>query len=142
MDEGDVLVRDPRTVHRASPNLTGSPRPMLVTAVTNDPDRAPRHGMQPLAEYRASLAMKQRIHGADADHADIIDQMYDHLFTWARRMSQRTTISDAQINADRDASLRKGILLGRYDEDDVPKVEMSKYSGPARPIPGNRDGDA
>ena len=80
--------------------------------------------------------------GADADHADIIDQMYDHLFTWARRMSQRTTISDAQINADRDASLRKGILLGRYDEDDVPKVEMSKYSGPARPIPGNRDGDA
>jgi hypothetical protein len=26
---------------------------MLVTAVTNDPDRAPRHGMQPLAEYRA-----------------------------------------------------------------------------------------
>ena len=35
MDEGDVLVRDPRTVHRASPNLTAAPRPMQPGAIVS-----------------------------------------------------------------------------------------------------------
>jgi arylsulfatase A-like enzyme len=39
---------------------------------------------------------------------------------WARRQSQRTTISDAQIEARRGTSDRKGILIGYWDEAELP----------------------
>ena len=39
---------------------------------------------------------------------------------WARRQSQRTTISDAQIEARRGTYDRKGILIGYWDEAELP----------------------
>ncbi|MFT4793054.1 MAG: arylsulfatase A-like enzyme [Paracoccaceae bacterium] len=75
--------------------------------------------------------------GDDPAHADIITLMYDRLARWGRRMSQRTTISDAEIEARRGASLRKGILLGMVDENDAGPDLLSKYSGP----PGARPAD-
>ena len=67
---------------------------------------------------------------------EVIDLMYDRLFEWSKRLSQRTTISDADIIAKRGASRRKGIILGAYDEADVDPDIMSKYYGaaPKRPI--------
>ena len=54
MKAGDVLVRDIRCVHRASPNLTDVPRPMLVmAAVRGQGVRPSRWGKQPAVEYAA-----------------------------------------------------------------------------------------
>lgn len=60
MRVGDVLVRDIRCVHRASPNLTTQPRPMLVMAVVRGQGvRPPRWGKQSAAEYAAMPANQQ-----------------------------------------------------------------------------------
>ncbi len=48
------------------------------------------------------------------------DRMLAALNRWARRQSQRTTISDAQIEARRGGSERKGILMGYWDEAELP----------------------
>jgi arylsulfatase A-like enzyme len=57
--------------------------------------------------------------GADPDHAEIRAMLYDHLARWARRQSQRTTISDDEILGKRGKSRRKGILLGVWDKDEL-----------------------
>ena len=67
----------------------------------------------------------------DRAPAEVIDLMYDRLFTWARRVSQRVTISDEEIVAKRGKSRRKGIILGAYDVEDVDPEVMSKYTGKA-----------
>lgn len=70
--------------------------------------------------------------GGSPDHAETIDAMYDHLFAWARRQSQRTTISDERIMAMRSGgSIRKGILSGVFDQDEVEPELLVKYRGKA-----------
>ncbi|MCK8483236.1 sulfatase-like hydrolase/transferase [Aliiroseovarius sp. S2029] len=72
--------------------------------------------------------------GASDDHADIIAALYDKLFEWARRQSQRTTISDAQIKARRQGGAgRVGVLLGLYGDEDIPPEYLTAYSGKATP---------
>ncbi len=68
--------------------------------------------------------------GDSADHTEIIDLMYDRLGSWGRRMSQRVTVSDDQINAARTGGKQLGILIGVYEPDEVPPVASSKYRGP------------
>jgi len=58
--------------------------------------------------------------GNSADHADVIATMYDKLFAWARRPSQRTTRSEEQLIAMRTETGRAGVIIGVYDENDVP----------------------
>ena len=89
----------------------GGLRPMLFD-LENDPE-----------EYRDL--------GGSPDHAEIIDMMYERLARWARRMAQRTAISDDTINAMRGRSRRKGVLLGLYDGDEVDPELTVKYRGPA-----------
>ena len=67
--------------------------------------------------------------GASAAHADVIDEMYDFLFSWTRRQSQRTTRSEAQLVEMQSKSRRRGVLLGVYDENDVPLELSVKYRG-------------
>jgi arylsulfatase A-like enzyme len=77
--------------------------------------------------------------GGSADHGGIIEMMYEHLNEWALRMSQRTTVSDEQIMAMRSGggSIRKGIVLGVYDQDEIDPALLVKYRGKAqRRIPG------
>jgi hypothetical protein len=69
--------------------------------------------------------------GASPAHAEVIALMYERLGQWARRMSQRTTCSDAQILAGRGASRRKGILLGLYDGSEVAPDMTAHLGGPA-----------
>ncbi|HGG64304.1 MAG TPA: phosphonate monoester hydrolase [Rhodobacteraceae bacterium] len=68
--------------------------------------------------------------GDSADHADIIALMYDRLGSWGRRMSQRVTVSDDQINAAHTGDKQVGILIGVYEPDEVPPAASSKYRGP------------
>ena len=67
--------------------------------------------------------------GASADHTEIIALMYDRLGKWGRRMSQRVTLSDADIANIRGKARRKGILLGVYEGSDVADDLTVKYRG-------------
>ena len=67
--------------------------------------------------------------GDSADHADVIAEMYDHLFAWTRRQSQRTTRSEQQLIDMRTRSRGKGVILGVYDENDAPLDLTVKYRG-------------
>jgi arylsulfatase A-like enzyme len=58
--------------------------------------------------------------GADPACAPQRERLLGWLNRWARRQSQRTTISDAQIAARRGGSERKGILIGYWDEAELP----------------------
>lgn len=65
--------------------------------------------------------------GTSEEHADVIAQLYDCLFAWARRPSQRTTRSEAQLIEMRSKSRRRGVVLGVYDENDTPLELTVKY---------------
>ncbi|MEC9310671.1 MAG: sulfatase-like hydrolase/transferase, partial [Pseudomonadota bacterium] len=67
--------------------------------------------------------------GASAEHAEVIDLMYDRLLAWGLRMSQRITLSDEQITARRGKAPRKGILLGVYEPDELAPELTAKYRG-------------
>ncbi|WP_170464711.1 sulfatase-like hydrolase/transferase [Ruegeria arenilitoris] len=72
--------------------------------------------------------------GDSADHADLIADMYAHLFAWTRRQSQRTTRSEQQLIEMRTKSRGRGVVVGVYDENDAPLDLTVKYRGrKARP---------
>ena len=72
--------------------------------------------------------------GDSAEHADVIATMYDHLFAWTRRQSQRTTRSEQQLIEMRSKSRGRGVVVGVYDENDAPLDLTVKYRGrKARP---------
>jgi hypothetical protein len=58
--------------------------------------------------------------------------MYERLARWARRASQRTTISDDAIVAGRGKSLRKGVLLGIVDGKELNEEMLVHYRGRAK----------
>jgi arylsulfatase A-like enzyme len=58
--------------------------------------------------------------GDSPDHQDVIARLYDQLFAWARRPSQRTTRSVQQLEEMRSKSGRSGVVIGIYDENDTP----------------------
>jgi arylsulfatase A-like enzyme len=51
------------------------------------------------------------------------------LHAWGLRLSQRTTMSEQQIRDRRGKSQRRGILIGVWDESDVPAELWSQYLG-------------
>jgi len=65
--------------------------------------------------------------GAGDDHGDVIELMYQRLGEWARRLSQRTTLTNNAVVGMRKGSNRQGILLGVFDENDVPEDLTVKY---------------
>lgn len=67
-------------------------------------------------------------------HAGVIAEMYDHLFAWTRRQSQRTTRSEQQLQDMRTKTRGRGVMIGIYDENDTPLDLTVKYRGrKARP---------
>ena len=71
------------------------------------------------------------------------------LNAWGLRLSQRTTRSEEQIRQSRGKSQRRGILIGVWDETDVPDELWSSVSGragavgrPRNPLPMQRLGSA
>lgn len=69
--------------------------------------------------------------GDDEEYATIIELMYQRLAEWGRRQSQRTTISDEQIFMARSGGKKTGVLLGIYDEKEVPEDQRAVYKGKA-----------
>jgi arylsulfatase A-like enzyme len=84
-------------------------RPMLYD-MENDPDEFHDLGADPAFE-------------AERTHLDAA------LAKWSLRLSQRTTLSETQIRDRRGASQRKGILIGVWDESDVPSELWAGYAG-------------
>ena len=69
--------------------------------------------------------------GNDPTHEDVRREMAGHLSDWARRLSQRTTMSPEQIATERARSPSHGILLGAWDENETPPDQLNFY-GPRR----------
>lgn len=67
-----------------------------------------------------------------ANHNSEIARLYDYLGQWGRRLSQRVTRSEAQLNAMRGRSLRRGILPFLKDGSEAPAQLTEKYRGAAR----------
>jgi arylsulfatase A-like enzyme len=67
--------------------------------------------------------------GESPSHAEVRDRMAATLAQWGLRLSQRTTRSEAQIEGMRGKSSRRGILIGVWDESDVPAELWSGYLG-------------
>ena len=65
-------------------------------------------------------------------HGEVIDRLYGYLHKWGLRLSQRVTKSDADIDAMRGRSLRRGILPFLKDGTEVPAELTEKYRGPVR----------
>ena len=63
-------------------------------------------------------------------HQEEVDRLYGHLAAWGRRMSQRVTQSDAQLEAARGKSMRKGILAFMKDGSEVDEELTQAYRGP------------
>jgi arylsulfatase A-like enzyme len=87
-------------------------RPMLFDLV-NDPQELNDLGADPAFESE-----RQRLMAA--------------LHRWALRSSQRTAISDATLRAGRGKSMRQGILIGVWDESDIPADLWTAYRGERR----------
>jgi len=68
---------------------------------------------------------------SNPDHP-ALDLMYGHLAEWARRMSQRVTMSDDDILNKRGKSMRRGVLPFLADGTEVPEELVAKYIGPTR----------
>ncbi|WP_010139804.1 alkaline phosphatase family protein [Oceanicola sp. S124] len=58
--------------------------------------------------------------GRDPAHAEVVAQMYAKLHAWTRRVAQRTTRTEEQLVELRKTLRRRGVVLGVYDENDVP----------------------
>jgi arylsulfatase A-like enzyme len=67
--------------------------------------------------------------GADPGCEAVRQRFAAALAQWGLRLSQRTTISDAQVVARRGKSQRRGILIGVWDESDVPRELWGSYLG-------------
>ncbi len=65
--------------------------------------------------------------GDSQEHSGVIAEMYDHLFTWTRRQSQRTTRTAQQLVEMRTKSRGRGVIVGIYDETDAPLNLTVKY---------------
>ncbi len=65
--------------------------------------------------------------GADPATEDVRQRHAAALHQWSLRQSQRTTRSEAQIKAMRGKSLRKGILIGVWDQGDIAAEVWSGY---------------
>ena len=68
---------------------------------------------------------------ADA-HKAVIDRLYGYLGQWGRRMSQRVTRSDADIDAAQGRAMHRGILPFMVDGSEVPASLTEKYRGKVR----------
>ena len=66
----------------------------------------------------------------NSGHEAEIARLYDYLARWGRRMSQRVTKSDADIDGMRGRSARRGILPFLKDGSEVPEELTRAYRGP------------
>ncbi len=88
-------------------------------------------GFRPMLFDMLSDPEEFRDLGADPTYAAERERLAAALAEWGLRMSQRTTISEQQILQARGKSQRKGILIGVWDETDIPEDLWKAYRGDA-----------
>ncbi|MEZ5808935.1 MAG: sulfatase-like hydrolase/transferase [Zhengella sp.] len=71
--------------------------------------------------------------GESAQHRPVIDRLYDALFAWARRPSQRTTVPNSKVLATRKKPGGKGVMIGVVDEADADPAQTIHYVGRKAP---------
>jgi arylsulfatase A-like enzyme len=86
-------------------------------------------GFRPMLYDMAEDPNEFRDLGADPAHEAVRARMEAVLAQWGLRLSQRTTLSDDRIRAMRGKVQRRGILIGVWDESDVPAEWWSAYLG-------------
>ncbi|MEO3997154.1 alkaline phosphatase family protein [Mesorhizobium sp. CAU 1732] len=91
-------------------------------------------GFRPMLFDMEADPQELRDLGDDPDYEAIVRMMYERLSRWARRMAQRTTRTDAQMEGG-GGSGAKGILLGVFEPGEVPAEETAYYRGK----PGRQD---
>ena len=69
--------------------------------------------------------------GTSQDHRPVIEGLYERLGAWARRLSQRTALSDREVDAMAGKTTRRGVLLGVYDGSEVPHDLLAPLRGQA-----------
>jgi arylsulfatase A-like enzyme len=84
-------------------------------------------GFRPMLFDLATDPLELTDLGTDPTHEGERRRLAAELAEWGLRLSQRTTRSDAEIAAARGAAQRKGILIGVWDESDVPAELWSAY---------------
>jgi hypothetical protein len=87
-------------------------------------------GFRPMLFDRGNDPEELHDLGDDDESVAVRNLMYERLGSWARRQSQRTTLSDQSIAGMRGKSDRRGILLGMVDGSEVEAELLSKYTGP------------
>ncbi len=80
--------------------------------------------------------------GDSREHAAVIEDLYDRLFAWARRPSQRTTRSASQLQEMRSKARQRGVMIGVYDENDVPLELTVHYRNRKAVRKAGKPGDA
>lgn len=78
--------------------------------------------------------------GTSNAHSEVIAEMYDKLFQWTRRASQRTTRSREQLMEMRSKSGGRGVMIGIYDENDAPLELTPHYRDRTAPPFAERHG--
>jgi arylsulfatase A-like enzyme len=86
-------------------------------------------GFRPMLYDLAADPSEFRDLGADPAYEDERHRLMTALNVWGLRQSQRTTRSDDEIRAMRGTSQRRGILIGVWDESEVPDELWSRYLG-------------
>jgi arylsulfatase A-like enzyme len=93
-------------------------------------------GFRPMLFDMQSDPEEFRDLGADPAYAAERERLGAALAEWGLRMSQRTTVSESQILNGRGKSQRKGILIGVWDEEDIPAEMWKAYLGEAQTARG------
>lgn len=86
-------------------------------------------GFRPMLYDMESDPNEFRDLGADPRFAAERARLEAALHLWSLRQSQRTTKSERQMQGARGKSQRRGILIGVWDESDVPDELWSRYVG-------------
>jgi arylsulfatase A-like enzyme len=86
-------------------------------------------GFRPMLYDLATDPNEFRDLGADPAYAAERQRLMGALNAWGLRLSQRTTLSEQQMRDRRGKSQRRGILIGVWDESDVPGELWGKYLG-------------
>ncbi len=86
-------------------------------------------GFRPMLYDLESDPNEFRDLGADPAHEGERKRLAAALGEWALRLSQRTTRSEQQIKAQRGSAQRRGILIGVWDESELPAELWSGYLG-------------
>jgi arylsulfatase A-like enzyme len=86
-------------------------------------------GFRPMLYDLATDPQEFRDLGEDPAASAECERLADRLATWGLRLSQRTTMSEKQIVKMRGKSQRRGILIGVWDERELPDDLWSGYRG-------------